>query len=62
MDNWYDAYEGAKICNIRRGDGERNKYVYAEIRDANDNLLVSADLDYCSQRMIQVTGLLKPEK
>ena len=64
MDNsdWLEKYKDASICNIRRGEGERNKYVYAEIRDVNDNLLVSADLDYCTERMIQVTELLKSEE
>lgn len=61
-DEWYKNYIDAKICNMHRGDGARRKYIYADIRSASDQLLVSADLDYCVERMTLVTELLKEEK
>ena len=60
--DWFEKYKDASICNIRRGKGERRKFIYAEIRDVDGGLLVSADLDYCTERMTQVTELLKPEE
>lgn len=50
-ENIYKKYKGASITNIRRGKGDRNVYVYAEIITANGELLVSALLDYCVERM-----------
>jgi hypothetical protein len=60
--NWFDEYRGSVICNIHRGVGARWKYIYAEIRDNTGKLLVSADLEYCTNRMIEVATLLNPEK
>ncbi len=40
-------YDGAVITNIRRGKGDRSQYIYAQIRDKNNELLVAATLDYC---------------
>lgn len=36
-----------KICNIRRGKGNRQHILYAEIRSEDGELLVAASLEYC---------------
>lgn len=55
QENIWNKYKGAVIKNIRRGIGERFKYVYADIYSTNNELLVSADLDYCTNRMIKAS-------
>ena len=35
------------IVNIRHGEGLHSHRIYAEIRDENNELAVSATLDYC---------------
>jgi hypothetical protein len=47
------AYKGASI--IHRGQGNRFQFIYANIIDKNGNILVSADLDYCMDRMKDVS-------
>lgn len=49
------AYKGAVIKNIHRGKGFRFEIVYASIYSAKDELLVSATLDYCVERMNDVS-------
>ncbi len=49
------AYKGASITNIHRGQGYRFQFIYANITDKNGNILVSADLDYCMDRMKDVS-------
>jgi len=48
-------FKDAVITKIERGKGERKKFVYAEIRSKDGKLLVSASLDYCCKRMMDVT-------
>jgi hypothetical protein len=48
-------YKGATITNIHRGKGNRSKVIYATIVDSKGFTIVSADLDYCVQRMKDVT-------
>lgn len=40
-----------KIVNIRRGKGARRNIIYAELRDENDGLVISATLDYIEKRI-----------
>lgn len=50
--NWIDTYKNAVICNVRQGKNSRADIIYAEIRDVLTNeILVSATLDYCVERM-----------
>jgi len=52
--NHLEQYRNAVISNIRYGHGAfRSKILYAQILDANGDLLVSADMDYCVQRMTE---------
>lgn len=41
-------YEGCTITNIRRGKKSqgRDHLIYAEVRDKNGDLIISATLDY----------------
>ena len=39
-------YNNCKIVNINRGKGNRSIYIYAELRNEKDELLISATLDY----------------
>jgi len=43
--------EGWNITNIRRGKGTRRHIIYAELRDNNNGLVISATLDYIEQRI-----------
>jgi hypothetical protein len=38
--------DGIAIRRIRRGEGQRDQYIYAELVDADGKLLISATLDY----------------
>ncbi len=40
------------ITNIHRGRGDRSIFIYAELRDENNNLLISATLDYIIKKFI----------
>jgi hypothetical protein len=40
------AYVGAKITDVRRGTGARSCYVYANLRDPDGHILISATVDY----------------
>jgi hypothetical protein len=52
--NHLEQYRCAVISNIRYGHGfGRNHTLYAEIRGTNDELLVSATLEYCTARMVE---------
>lgn len=42
---------GLVVTNIRRGAGARSKNVYAELRDSNGELLISATLDYITAEL-----------
>lgn len=55
---WAEQYRNARIVNIRRGRGSRSCYIYAEIQKENGEVLVSALLDYCTDRMIEVADIL----
>lgn len=44
-------YSDCTITNIRRGKGERVKYIYAKLVDKNGNLLINADLDYIVEKI-----------
>lgn len=56
--DWY-------ITNIRRGKGNRRKFIYADLRDGDGELMISATLDYivssiecmtvCSNEVVQLT-------
>jgi len=37
---------GCKIVNIKRGTGARHRHVYAELRELDGSLLISATLEY----------------
>lgn len=42
------------LTNIRRGDGERSRYVYGELRDAETRLLqISATVDYIREVAVE---------
>lgn len=59
MDNeWFQKYIGASITNVRQGKDSHAGTTYAQIRDSEGGLLVSADLDYCTERMREVSKLL----
>lgn len=45
-------YKGAVISHIQRGKGPRFCTTYAHIHAANGELLVSATLEYCVDRMV----------
>lgn len=45
-------YKDAVISHIKRGKGPRFCQTYAHIHAANGELLVSATLEYCVERMI----------
>lgn len=51
MEDNYQEYVGAKIVSIEQGKNERSHITYAQIRSANDRLLLSATLEYCVERM-----------
>lgn len=53
-------YEGATIGQIRRGKGHRSKYIYAKIFAKDGEVLVSADLEYCVQRMTDASQYFEP--
>jgi hypothetical protein len=38
--------KGVVIRRIRRGEGYRDQWIYAELVDRDGNLLISATLDY----------------
>jgi hypothetical protein len=40
-----------KIINIKRGTGDRSKFIYAQLVDDNDNLIISATLNYIIARL-----------
>lgn len=42
----------AKICKIRRGQGAREKYIYAELREGFE-LQISATLDYVLNKVTE---------
>lgn len=44
-----------KITNIRRGKGNREKYIYAELRDENDVMIISATLAYIQSRVNEMS-------
>jgi len=48
-----DYVSPVKIVNIRHGKGYRSKYIYCELRDAEDRLLISATLDDIKIRLDQ---------
>ncbi len=50
-----EEFRGASITNIKRGKGNRKSIVYAEIRNSKGSLLVSATLEYCTQRMEDIS-------
>lgn len=39
-------YSKCKIVNIRRGKGSRSVFIYAELVDEENNLVIGATLDY----------------
>jgi len=39
-------YENCQIVNIRRGKGRRENIIYAQLRSADGELLMSATLDH----------------
>jgi hypothetical protein len=41
------------LCNLRRGNGPRAAWIYAEVRGADGALLISATLEYCVRRMTE---------
>lgn len=41
------------ITNIHRGRGNKSIFVYAELRDENDELIISATLDYITKEFIK---------
>jgi hypothetical protein len=43
-----------KIVNIRRGKREKQKYIYAALRDNEDTLLISATVDYILERLPEI--------
>lgn len=45
------AYKDATITNIHRGQGNRFQFIYATITSKTGEILVSATLDYCMDRM-----------
>jgi hypothetical protein len=45
-----------KIINIHRGEGDRACYIYAELRDDADQLLISAILPYIMDRIPTILG------
>lgn len=53
--------ENYKIVNIRRGKGHRSDTLYASLMDG-DVLLISATLDYITQRLEEMTTPLPEEE
>jgi hypothetical protein len=54
-------YQKASITNIRKKaprSSPNNINNYAEIRDENDGLMVSATLDFCVERMKEATHVI----
>jgi len=48
------ALTNYKIVNVRKGKGERERFIYAEVRDAVSNeLCVTAELSYCANWIIE---------
>lgn len=43
---------GCRIVNIKRGTGPRHCYVYAQLLDINNELLISATLDYITEQLL----------
>lgn len=43
---------GCRIVNIKRGTGARHRYVYAQLRDINGELLISATLEYITEQLM----------
>jgi hypothetical protein len=41
-----NEYIGCKIVNIRRGKGNRNHIIYANLVNAKGETMISADLNY----------------
>lgn len=41
------------ITNIHRGVGNKSCYVYAELRDENNELIISATIDYITKEFIK---------
>ncbi len=39
-------YEKCRITNIKRGTGNRSRFIYAHLEDENGVLLICATLDY----------------
>lgn len=47
--------KGYKIVNLRTyTSGKRSNYIYAELRDKDDNLIISATLDYIEGRLLEI--------
>lgn len=59
---WFEEYIGASITNIRQGKNEHVLTTYAEIRDAEGGILLSASFDYCIERMYQVAKAISGEE
>lgn len=53
-----------KICNIHRGRGNprREATLYADLRDEDDTLLISATLDYITDRLYEMTTPDSPDE
>ena len=43
---------GCIITNIRRGNGYRSQWIYAQLRGPNGELLIDATLEYINARLV----------
>lgn len=48
-----EEYVNSRIINIRRGKGERSKFIYAMLVDKNGEMLINADLPYIMKALKQ---------
>ena len=52
MNGFLTFPEDCKIVNIRTGSGDRKHLVYADLVDSGGTLLISATLQYITERVI----------
>lgn len=43
---------GCTLANLRRGNGGRSHWIYAEVRGPDGSVLIQATLEYCVRRMV----------
>jgi hypothetical protein len=54
---------GCTITNIRRGKGERSRYIYAELVAPDGHTIICADIPYIAKQLEDATigGITKEE-